>query len=235
MFYRDLDSYPVPIYSWFSPGGVHTVISSLTFSLLDLSLRISRTYFSLPVCWWLLGRVIIRYRTCTWRWEGLIIADYNRQFITWNRRRSRNRLKCHVLQFHNIIVVTDCSEWHRLSLSLVAVMNQPTSVARSAATWIHPFIGSVYELDLVGHYNSESEIYLFRMPRYLRWLTWLEDTKESRNYTQGQYWVGGRHGKGCGKEWWVCSLLWVRQPALETRPKKGTSRCRQILGSFRKK
>jgi hypothetical protein len=30
----------------------------------------------------------------------------NRQFITWNRHRSRNRLKCHVLWFHNIIVVT---------------------------------------------------------------------------------------------------------------------------------
>ncbi len=90
------------------------------------------------------------------------------------------------------------------------------------------------ELDLVGYYNSESEIYLFRMPRYLRWLTWLEDTKESRNYTQGQYWVGGRHSKGCGKEWWVCSLLWVRQSALEIRPQKGTSRGRQILGSFRK-
>ena len=49
MFYRDLDSYPqVPIYSWFSPGGVHTVISSFKFSLLPVLDDLSDLFF--PTC-----------------------------------------------------------------------------------------------------------------------------------------------------------------------------------------
>ena len=197
----------------------------------------------------------------------MIIADYSRQFITWNRHRSRNRLKCHVLQVHKIIVVTYCSKWHRLSLSLVAVKNHPSGQARcymntsvfrvsvgikliwmiickKAHFWgswiIGPWnrIGKKHKREEWARFSRSLQKWVRNIfgQDVPRWLTWLEDTQESRNYTQGHHWVGGRHVKGCGKEWWVRSLLWVRQPALETRPKKGTSRGgRQILRCFRKK